>query len=132
MAENQEPGTSYVNQDTTPGGDPRIGGRLGAVLGRTQRALSVNSPTPPKVAKKAFAGGGHVALSWSRGTRAPLPFVSLFIPLGNGRFWSWRAGWRWDPYSGDGRNPNEPARAQPGTYIADVIFKADIDNEVMP
>lgn len=115
-------GSGYVNR----GPDERADGVLGKVLGGTQRALSFRSTNQPKVAKKAFEGGGHIAVAWP-------PFFSLFIPRGDGRFRSFRIGYRYDVNWGDGNNPNEPAdERKPGGYIADVIVKPNIDNVVEP
>lgn len=97
----------YVNR----GPDPRIGGPVGWLLAAVQTLLSFHSTTPPKVAMLSLRHGGHLAICW------PL-FLSIFVWRGDGRWWSFRVGWRWDV--------NWPG------YIADVIVKPDIDNVVQP
>lgn len=114
-------GTGYVNR----GPDPRVDGPLGKVLGGTQRALSFYSTTPPKVAAIPLADGGHIAVAWP-------PFFSVFVSRGDGRYRSFRAGWRRDSNWGDGNNPNEPKRENPGGYVLDVIAKGSIDKVVAP
>jgi hypothetical protein len=110
----------YVNRGT----DPRAGGVVGQVLATTQRALSVQTPTPPKTATiLPLKRGAGVTVSWP-------PFLSVFIPKANGRYWSFRAGWRWDANWGNGNNAYEPKVDEPGGYIADVIIKTDIDHVV--
>lgn len=104
----------YVNR----GPDPRVDGTIGKIAGGIQRKLSFQSPEPPKTTTL-----GPVQLSWP-------PHVSIFVPRGGGHYWSLRFGWRWDPNWGDGNNPNEPQIEKPGGYIADVVYKSDIDNKV--
>lgn len=112
----------YVNQ----GPDKRAGGAIGEVLAATQRALSYRSPSPSTVlAKIPLSDGGHIAIAWP-------PFLSIFVSKGNGRYQSFRAGWRYDANWGDGNHPTEPAHDPPGGYIADVIIKGDIDKVVEP
>lgn len=111
----------YVNR----GPDPRAGGVVGHVLAATQRALSYQTTTKPKTVSVPLKDGGHVAVSWP-------PFLSVFVSRGDGRYRSFRAGWRHDPNWGDGNNSHEPQIAQPGGYIADVIVKGDIDHVVQP
>jgi hypothetical protein len=114
-------GNGYVNR----GPDERVDGPVGKVLGGTQRLLSFQSPTPPKVAKVPLKDGGHIAVAWP-------PFLSVFVARGDGRYRSFRLGWRWDANWGDGNNPNEPQVERPGGYVADVIVKQSIDNVVLP
>ena len=91
--------SGYINR----GPDPRI---LGPVGGWVQSKLSFHSDTPPKgVTLIGEKDAGHLAFTWP-------PFVSVFVPVGGGRYASFRAGWRWD------RNWGR------GGYIADVIVKA--------
>ena len=108
----------YVNE----GPDPRVRGPIGNLVAKTQRALSFRSQQEPKTASLPI-GSGHIAVSWP-------PFLSIFIPRGNGRYASFRIGWRHDPNWGDGNNPNEMPVEHPGGYIADVIVKPNIDNVV--
>jgi len=114
-------GTGYVNR----GPDPRVDGVAGKIAGGTQRALSFYSETPPKVAAIQLKDGGHIAVAWP-------PFFSVFVSRGDGRYRSFRIGWRYDVNWGDGNNPNEPKRETPGGYIADVIVKGNIDKVVAP
>jgi len=108
----------YVNRGT----DPRVDGPLGQIAARTQRALSFRSQMEPKTASLPI-GSGHIAVSWP-------PFFSAFIPRGNGKYFSFRIGYRHDPNWGDGNNPREMQVANPGGYIADVIVKPSIDHVV--
>jgi len=114
-------GTGYVNR----GPDPRVDGVLGKIAGGTQRALSFYSETPPKVAAIPLKDGGHIAVAWP-------PFFSVFVSRGDGRYRSFRIGWRFDPNVGDGNNPNEPVHDPPGAYFPDVIAKGNIDKVVQP
>lgn len=110
----------YVNRGT----DARVGGVAGQIAATVQRKLSYQTPEPPKVARVAI-GLGHIAVAWP-------PFVSIFIPRGDDKYFSFRAGWRFDQNWGDGNNPNEPKIEKPGGYIADVIIKTSIDHVVEP
>ena len=120
-----------VNADYTPGGDRRLPGVVGKLLGGAQRAGMAYSAEPPRVAKLPL-GAGHVAVALSRGTAVPLPIFSLFVPRGDGRFWSLRFPYRYDANVGDGKNPHEPAHDPPGAYFPEFILKTDIDNVVEP
>ena len=105
-------GTGYVNQ----GPDRRIGGLVGIVLAWTQRALSFHSDTAP-FSSIYRRDGWKVGIEFSR--PGLLPFVLVFIPryASDGpRWWSFRAGWRFDENWGR------------GGYIADLILKMRIDN----
>lgn len=99
-------GTGYVNQ----GPDPRAGGPVGAVLARTQQALSFHGDPPtPKV---VTAGKTEIlTVAWP-------PFLSINTAKDNGRFASFRIGWRYDKNWGE------------GGYIADVIIKGNMDKRV--
>ena len=105
----------YVNQ--VP--DPRAGGLVGAVLGGLQLALSFHSGTPPFSWVVRWRRW-KVGVEWSRPWL--LPLVLVFIPhpriVDRQRWYSFRAGWRWDANWGR------------GGYIADIIVKFEIDNLV--
>lgn len=105
----------YVNQ----GPDPRAGGALGHVLAFMQRSLSFHSSTPP-FSLIYRRDGWKVGIEFSR--PGLLPFVLFFKPhavvVDRPRWWSFRAGWRWDQNWGR------------GGYVADVIVKPRISNLV--
>ena len=111
-------GRGYVNQ----GPDRRIGGLIGRWLARTQRALSFHSTTPPfslvwrwGVYPQRWKIGVEFSRPWL------LPFVLVFLPRDGyleARWWSFRAGWRWDANWGR------------GGYVADIIVKSRIANLV--
>lgn len=111
----------YWNQ----GPDHRYEGPLSIVPKAVQTGLSYYSTTPPKTAAIPLKHGGHISVSWP-------PFFSVFVSKGNGRYRSFRLGWRFDPNVGDGKNPREPFHDPPGAYIADVIAKGSIDHVVQP
>jgi hypothetical protein len=113
--------TPFVNE----GPDPRLGGVIGEAGARLQRASLIYSTTPTKTASVEIGKGGHAAICWP-------PYVSIFLPKKNGRFWSFRAGYRNDPNIGDGNNPKEPIHDPPGGKFLDVIVKTDIDHVVQP
>lgn len=109
----------YVNRGT----DMRVGGALGHVLAWIQRTLSFHSETPPFscVARWGTSPRRYkVGLEWSRPWL--LPFFLLFIPhcrvRDRPRWYSFRAGWRFDENWGR------------GGYVADVIVKLGVDNLV--
>lgn len=112
--------TPFVNE----GPDPRIGGWLGEVLAKAQRATLRYTTEAPK--RIVFQRGewGHVAVY------DPF-FFSLFLKREDGYWWSFRIGARFDPYIGDGNNPKEPRHTPPGGTFFDVIVKPKIDNEVV-
>ena len=103
----------YVNQ----GPDRRAGGWLGHVLAWLQRTLSFHSSTPP-YSWIYRRDGWKVGLEFSR--PGLLPFFLFFKPhaqvTDRQRWYSFRAGWRWD-------------QNWPG-YISDCIVKLKIDNLV--
>ena len=101
--------TRLVAQYVNRGPDPRI---LGPVGGWVQSKLSFHSDTPPKgVTLIGEKNAGHLAFTWP-------PFVSVFVSTGNGRYASFRAGWRHD-------------HNWPG-FVADIIVKLRIDKVVSP
>ena len=108
-------GTGFVNQ----GPDARPGGAIGTGFAWLQRILSFHSSKPP-AAWIYRRDGWKVGLEFSRPWL--LPFFLFFKPhravVDRPRWWSFRAGWRWDQNWGR------------GGYIADVIVKGRIDNLV--
>lgn len=117
--------TPFVNE----GPDPRIEGPIGELLARFQRGMLFYSTAPPK---RIFWRGG----SWGHAGLYDPFFVSVFLrrdDFGEGGkplFWSFRIGYRHDPFIGDGNNPKEPTHNPPGGYFPDIIIKPRIDNEV--
>ena len=108
-------GIGYVNQ----GPDPRLGGPVGAVLARTQTALSWHSPDPPK-SSVVSVGKTEIMVAWP-------PFLSINTEKDNGRFASFRIGWRYDKnWAKPGDAEGEPT----GGFIGDVIIKLDMDHRV--
>lgn len=100
----------YVNRGT----DPRILETIpliGSWSKGLQNALSFRSTNPPHAVGVPLKRRGHIAVSW------PL-FVTVAKAKANGRFWTFRIGWRWDG--------NWPG------YIADVIVKTDMKTPVSP
>jgi hypothetical protein len=98
--------SGYINRGT----DARI---LGPWAGWVQSKLSFHSSRPPKVAALRFGREGHIAVLWP-------PFLSIAIPKPNGRYATFRAGWRWDHNWGR------------GGYVADVIVKLNMRYPVTP
>lgn len=98
----------YVN----PGPDRRLGGALGRVLGQAQSALSFKSATPPARMVEQL-GGDHGQAILVETETAPngRQHLTVAIPRGNGRWATFRFGWRFDPHWGDERTH----RAQPGS-----------------
>lgn len=116
-------GPRFVNQ----GPDQRFGGRLGYMLAWLQWKLSFQSETPPAAwIWRDKTRRWKIGVEFSRPWR--LPFLLVFIPRDDtihpGRWWSFRAGWRWDQY------PDRIGGWDRAGYIADVIVKGRIDNMV--
>lgn len=111
--------TPYVNEGT----DERIRGAFGNLLAKLQRQSLRYSTQPPE--RDLFYEGawGQVAVY------SPL-FISVFLKRPDGKYWSFRIGWRFDPNVGDGNNPTEPKHDPPGGYFLDVIVKPKIDHIV--
>ena len=109
----------YVNAGT----DGRMGGSLGRAMGRTQSALSFKSDVPPVKVVEHLEGGVLFETATAPNGRQ---HYSLAIPRGNGRWATFRFGWRFDPNWGDehviGYNPNPEIV---GGYIADGIVKTN-------
>jgi|APGre2960657505_1045072.scaffolds.fasta_scaffold32272_2 hypothetical protein len=105
---------TYINR----GPDKRVDGWLGKIAGNIQYHLSFRARFEP----------AHVMLCF--------PFyISIAFPLlwtrDPERYFTIRAGWRYDKYWGDHADANGPADApgqKHGGYIADVIIKPNMDN----
>ena len=107
----------YVNAGT----DKRIGGELGKFLGNTQRELSFKDATPP-VRKVTRYGDVLLEIATAPNGRE---HYAIAIPRGDGRWFTFRVGYRFDGNWGDanviGHNP-QPEIV--GGYIPDVVLKA--------
>lgn len=102
-----------------------MGGLVGRVLAATQRALSFHSAMPPiswvwRDSSLRRWSRWKIGIEWSRPYYLPFVFVFLLRDewANRPRWFSFRAGWRWDLNWGR------------GGYIADVIVKSKIDNLV--
>lgn len=106
----------YVNSGT----DKRIGGELGKFLGNVQRELSFKNATPPTRQVKRY---GNVLLEIATAPNGREHYA-IAIPNGKGRWFTFRAGFRYDGLWGDanviGHNPQPEVV---GGYIADVVLK---------
>lgn len=113
-------GPRFVNQ----GPDKRFKGRLGHALAWLQWHLSFHSGTSPR---QAIWRPGRWKLGVELSRPWFLPFLLVFVPRktkDKPRWWSFRAGWRWDAH------PNGVGGWDRPGYIADVIVKGRIDNLV--
>lgn len=105
---------TYINRGT----DKRFGGTLGKIFGGLQYYLSFRARFEP----------AHIMFCF--------PFyISLAIPLlwtrNPERYFTIRAGWRYDRNWGataDDNTPADPPGVKHGGYIADVIVKGKMDN----
>ena len=100
----------YVNRGT----DPRILEHVpvvGPLSKGLQNMLSFRSANPPQAVGVPLKRRGHIAVCWP-------PFFTVATAKANGRYWTFRIGWRWDS--------NWPG------YVADVIVKTDMKTPVSP
>lgn len=110
-------GQWYVNQ----GKDRRIGGELGKQLALEQRLRSFKCATPPKRILERRHGGVLRELSFAPDGQEHL---AIAIPLPNGRWNTYRRGYRFDPNWGDERTKGyNPQPEIVGGYIYDYIIK---------
>src|SRR5688572_10660090 len=111
------PDQRFVNQGT----DERIPGEIGKFLALIQRLESFKSATPPIREVKHLSGGGLYEVATAPNGKQHLSYA---FPTGNGRWMTFRFGYRYDANWGDanvkGYNP-EPGVI--GGYIYDAVLK---------
>jgi hypothetical protein len=110
----------YVN----PGDDRRVGGELGARMGGIQREMSFRDPRPPTKELRTLANGTLIETATAPTGQT---HQSIAIPRGNGRWDTYRIGYRFDANWGDSNTVGVDPRPDlpPGGYIYDVVIKLD-------
>lgn len=111
------PDQRFVNQ----GKDRRIGGELGKQLALEQRLRSFKSATPPTRVLERRPGGVLREVATAPDGKE---HISIAIPLPNGRWNTYRRGYRYDANWGDERTKGyNPQPEIIGGYIYDYIIK---------